>query len=122
MKKRSRITTQAYFVSRMRDNGYIVDRLYSQYAQHDPRVWTVVVDPRGASVFITCMRNVDGIGEDYFEIYDAGQFTPQRFKIVTDSVEVIITKLNEFGIIRKSPEYVEGGPKRLRDAASIKSE
>lgn len=110
---KNRITTQSYFLSRLRDNGYIADRLYSNYGEHDPRVWTVIIDPGHASVFCTCMKNVDGLGTVYFELYDATQFVPGRFKINTDSIEVICSYLHEFGIINKSPKYNTHGPKRL---------
>ena len=112
---KNKITTQAYFISRLRDNGYIVDRLFSNYGKHDPRTWTCIVDPGVASVMITCMRNVDDFGVDYFEIYDSGQFTPKRLKVATDSLETIVEYLNEFGIINKSSQYNESGPKRIRE-------
>ena len=99
----------------MRDNGFVVDRIFSKYGSHDPRAWTVLVNPGHASVFITCMRNVEGLRDNYFEITDGGQFTPQRFKIITDSLEVIIGYLNDFGIIAKTAAYNEGGPKNLRE-------
>ena len=99
--KRNKITTLAYFILRLRDNGYFVDRLFGNYAEHDPRAWTVIIDPGGASVFCTCMRNVEEVGDAYFELYDANQFVPKKFQIITDSVEVIVTYLNTLGIIRK---------------------
>lgn len=100
-------------MSRIRDNGYIADRLFANYGEHDPRVWTVIIDPGGASVFLTCMKNVDGLNTVYFEMYDATQFVPGRFKINTDSIEVICTYLHEFGVISKSKKYDQFGPKRL---------
>lgn len=113
MKTRNNITNQAYFLARLRDNGYIADRLFANYGEHDPRAWTIVIDPGVASVFCTCLKNVDGLGTVHFELYDASQFVPQRFKINTDSLEVIISYLNELGIVNKSPKYNLHGPKRL---------
>lgn len=110
---RNKITTQSYFLSRLRDNGYIADRLYSNYGEHDPRVWTVIIDPGVASVFCTCIKNADQLGSVHFEMYDTSQFVPQRFKVYTDSIEVIVNYLHEFGIINKSAKYNEHGPKRL---------
>lgn len=118
---RNKITTQSYFLSRLRDNGYIADRQYSNYGEHDPRVWTVIIDPGVASIFCTCMRNVDGLGTVYFELYDASQFVPQRFKIYTDSIEVIVSYLHEFGVINKSAKYNEHGPKRMWPIAEVET-
>lgn len=118
---RNKITTQAYFISRLRDNGYVVDRLYGNYGDHDPRVWTVIIDPGKASVFCTCLRNVDQVGDAYFELYDASQFVPKRLKISTDSIEVIITYLHNLGVINKTAQYNEHGPKRLWATEDAKS-
>lgn len=113
-RQKNRLTTPAYFISRLRDNGYMVDRVFTKFGKADSRSWMVVVDPGGASVFITCLRNVDEYGANYFEMYDAGQYIPKRFSINTESIEVIITYLNQFNIISKTNEYNESGPKYLR--------
>jgi len=102
---KNKITTVSYFIKRLRDSGYITDKLFTDYSQIDPRTWTVIIDPGIASVFVTCYNNHREIDDEYFEIYDGGQFIPERFKIKTSSIEVIIEYLVKFGINNKSSTY-----------------
>ena len=53
----NKITTMGYFIKRLRDSGYVVDKLYNDYAKHDPRCWSVVIDPKNTSVIITFFNN-----------------------------------------------------------------
>jgi hypothetical protein len=46
------------------------------------------------------------MGEEYFELHDGGQFIPDRFKIKTSSIEVVIEYLVKFGINNKATTYV----------------
>lgn len=105
----NKLTTMGYFVKRLRDNGYVVDRLYGNYAFSDPRTWTVVIDPGQASIFCTCYHNGydkdDNSVSNYFEIYDGGQFIPGRYKIETNSIEQFISYLVKFGINNKIKGY-----------------
>lgn len=101
----NKLTTQGYFIKRLRDSGYVVDKLYSNYSETDPRCWTIVIDPGYASIFCTCYQNDPNIGESYFEIYDGYQFLPGRFKIKTSSIEIFIEHLVNFGINGKAPSY-----------------
>jgi len=103
---KNKITTAGYFIKRMRDCGYVCDKLYIEYSQADPRSWTVVVDPRHSTVIITCFNNHNEFGEEYFEMHDGGQFIPEHFKIKTSSIEVIVEYLIKFGINNKSEEYI----------------
>lgn len=103
---KNKLTTVSYFIKRLRDSGYVVDKLFSEYAITDPRSWTVVVDPQVSSVIITCYNNHNELGEEYFEIHDGGQFIPDRFKIKTSSIEVVIEYLVKFGINNKASTYV----------------
>lgn len=103
---KNKITTCSYFIKRLRDSGYVVDKLFGEYAYIDPRSWTVVVDPNVASVIITCYNNHNEMGEEYFELHDGGQFIPDRFKIKTSSIEVVIEYLVKFGINNKASTYV----------------
>jgi hypothetical protein len=102
---KNKLTTCSYFIKRLRDSGYITDKLFSDYAEHDPRSWSVVVDPRASSVFITCFNNHNSLGEEYFEMHDGGQYIPEHFKIKTSSIEVLIEYLVKFGINNKSEKY-----------------
>lgn len=102
----NKLTTLGYFMKRLRDSGYMVDRLYTNYSITDPRSWSVVIDPRCASIFCTCYQNDPELNASYFEIYDGGQFIkPGRVKIETSSIEVFITYLVKYGINNKTRNY-----------------
>ena len=102
---KNKITTYSYFIKRLRDCGYVVDKLFDKYSETDPRSWTCVIDPGVSSVMVTCYTNHSFFGETYFEIYDGAQFVPDKFKIKTSSIEVIIEYLVKFGINNKSSSY-----------------
>jgi hypothetical protein len=102
---RNKITTVSYFIKRLRDSGYVTDKLYTDYSNSDARSWTVVVDPKVSSVFITCFNNHNYFGEEYFEIHDGGQFIPENFKLKTSSIETVIEYLVKFSINNKSNTY-----------------
>jgi len=101
----NRLNSQGYFISRLKGCGYNVSRLDVDYSDVDPRAWTIVINPGSASVLCTCYVNANkdnlkesSIGDNYFELYDGGQFLPQKFKLSTSSIEVIVTFLVEHGI------------------------
>lgn len=104
---KNKLTTVGYFIKRLRDSGYVTNKVFTDYAKIDPRSWTVVVDPRNSSVFITCYNNHNSMGEEYFELHDGGQFLPDRFKLKTSSIETIIEYLVRFNINNKSNSYVK---------------
>jgi|TARA_R110002126_G_scaffold122632_3_gene264419 hypothetical protein len=101
----NKLTTMGYFMKRLRDSGYVVDRLFTGYSMIDARTWTVVVDPGCASLFVTCYQNDPEIGRAYFEMYDGGKFIPGRLKLETSSIETFISYLVKFGISNKSRNY-----------------
>jgi hypothetical protein len=102
----NKLTTMGYFVKRLRDCGYIVDKLYNNYGFTDPRSWSVVIDPGNASVFCTCYQNDCELGESFFEIYDGKQYIPGRWKIKTSSIEVFVEHLVKFNINNKAKTYL----------------
>jgi len=102
---KNKITTCSYFIKRLRDSGYVVDRVYDGYGTHDPRSWTALIDPGMSSIFVTCFNNKTELGEEFFEMYDGGQYIPDAFKINTSSIEVIVEYLVKFGINNKSSLY-----------------
>lgn len=106
-------TTESYFIKRLRDSGYLVDRVPIRFGYHDPRAWMVVIDQGRSSVFATCYRNLDGADQNYIEFYDGDQFIPKRFRLSTNSMETIIEWLNTFGIISKTLEYNSKIPQSL---------
>lgn len=108
----NKLNSQGYFIKRLRDSGYIVNRVDLDYSYSDPRGWTIIIDPGGASVFCTCFFNANkddikesNLGENYFEMYDGGQFLPSKIKLCTNSIEVILSFLNQYGITGKSNNY-----------------
>lgn len=103
-KSRNSIKTPSYFVKRLRDSGFIVWKIFGEYGVHDPRCWTVLVDPGGSSVFITCYTNKDFYGDMMFEINDGGKKFLKNFSIKTESLEVIITHLLGAGVANNPKE------------------
>jgi hypothetical protein len=97
-KPKNSIKTPSYFCKRLRDNGYIVLKIFQGFNEADPRRWTVLVDPGGASLFITCYTNKDFAGEVMFELNDGGILFPKNWSIKTESIEVIVTLLITKGI------------------------
>jgi len=105
-------TNESYFIMRLRNNGYLVNRIPVKFSQQDQRAWMVVIDPGGASLFATCYRNVEAPEDNYIEFYDGDQYIPQRFKLLTNSMETIIEWLNNFGVIEKTGIYNKRKPIR----------
>ena len=110
----NKITTLGYFKKRLRDCGYIVDDIFKGYGYHDPRSWTIIIDPSSASVLCTCFVNANiddikksDIGEFYFELHDGGQYIPNQLTFKTSSIEVLIEWLVKFGVNNKAPQYTK---------------
>ena len=107
---KNKVKTPGYFMKRLRDNGFIVLKVFNGYGQHDPRRWTVLIDPGFASVFVTCYTNKDFMDEIMFEFNDGGANFVKNFSLKTDSIEVIIRYLLEKGVNNKSklsPYYTQ---------------
>lgn len=92
------ITTQGYFIKRLRDCGFVVLKLFHNYSIMDPRKWTILVNPGRESVTITCYQNKNTLKEVIFEINDGGSKIPRNFHLSTDSMEVMISFLIKKGI------------------------
>ena len=93
---KNKVTTCGYFIKRLRDNGYTVNRIFSDYSNQDSRRWTIMVNPEIAAVYITCYVNYDWSGDFKFELNDGSLF--KNYQLKTDSMEVIMTKLIEKNI------------------------
>lgn len=102
---KNKITTAGYFIKRLRDSGFVTIRIFKDYGLLDPRRWTVLVDPGGISLFITCFENKDFKGDLCFEFNDGGNKFAKNYNLKTSSMEVIITTLIE----RSIPQKTEGG-------------
>lgn len=92
------ITTQSYFIKRLRDCGFVTIKIYDQYGHHDPRKWTIMVDPEGDALMITCYQNKDSRGEVLFEFNDGGNKFIKNFYLKTQSMEIVVTNLIERNI------------------------
>ena len=95
---KNKIRTNGYFVKRLRDSGFVVLKIFNRYGKHDPRRWTVLIDPSGASVFITCLTNKEKLNDVLFELHDSGVNFATSYSIQTDSIEVIISYLIKRGV------------------------
>lgn len=101
----NKLTTIGYFMKRLRNSGYVVDKLFTGYSVVDSRDWSVVIDPGCASIFVTCYQNDPELGKSYFELYDGGKFIPGRLKLETNSIEIFVNYLVQFGINNKFKGY-----------------
>jgi hypothetical protein len=106
MKKKNNITTNGYFLNRLRDSGFIAIRLFKEYGMHDPRKWTIMVDPSGYSLLITCYVNKEFEGDVVFEFNDGGNRFPKNYNLKTQSMEIIVTNLIEKGVPQKTEDNV----------------
>lgn len=95
----NKLTTLGYTLKRLRDSGYVANKLFTEYSESDPRSWTILIDPGCASVFCTCYINDPFIGETFFELYDGNQYIPGRLNLKTSSFEVLVGHLVKYGII-----------------------
>ena len=79
------------------------------YNSRDARVWTILIDGGRDNIFLTYYKNFKNVDEkyeeesnDYFELYDGGQYVkPLRLRLQTSSVEIIVEHLTEMGITKK---------------------
>ena len=83
--KKNKLKTAGYFIKRLKDNDFVTLRIFDKYSELDPRKWTVLVDPGGASVYITCFENTPFKGE----------------YLRTDSIEVVVQRLLKNGVTQK---------------------
>ena len=100
---KNKVTTPGYFIKRLRDNGYTVNRIFSDYPPQDSRRWTVMVNPLTDALYITCYVNYDWTGDFKFELNDGNRF--KNFHLKTDSMEVIMTKLIEKDILPSEEKH-----------------
>jgi len=120
-RQQNKIKTPGYFIKRMRDSGYCVLRVFQQFSVYDPRKWVVLIDPGGASVFLTCYHNKDFNNQVMFEFNDGGNFFPKNFSVSTESIEVIVQILVEKNIpvINEKNKFYKPKPERKSSNDSI---
>tara|TARA_R100000008_G_C3480197_1_gene113459 strand:+ start:284 stop:619 length:336 start_codon:yes stop_codon:yes gene_type:complete len=99
--KKNKLRTPGYFIKRLKDNDFVTLRIFNKYSQSDPRKWTVLVDPAGSSVYITCFENTPFKGEYLFSFNDGNQLFNNNFSLKTDSIEVVVQRLLKSGVRQK---------------------
>ena len=99
--KKNKLKTAGYFIKRLKDNDFVTLRIFDKYSESDPRKWTVLVDPGGASVYVTCFENTPFKGEYLFNFNDGNQVFNNNFSLKTDSIEVVVSKLLRSGMQQK---------------------
>ena len=96
---KNKITTQGYFIRRLRNEGFHVSCVYDRYSDsNDRRRWTVVVNPGTDSIFITCVDKGDWPNRGMYRIDDNGSTFPVNFYINTESIDVVIKHFTEFKV------------------------
>jgi len=95
--KKNKLRTPGYFIKRLKDSGFETWKIFNAYDRSDPRKWTVLVDPRGKSVFVTCFENTPFKDEYLFSFDDGHRDFKPGFSLKTDSMEIVVRKLLENG-------------------------
>ena len=95
---KNKITTQGYFIKRLRDYGYFVCRVTDKFFEEDPRKWAVIINPNKESLTITCFKRSIFTNRGLYRLSGNESKIPKNFFISTDSIEVISKYLEEFGI------------------------
>jgi hypothetical protein len=99
--KKNKLNTPGYFIKRLKDNNFVTLRIFNKYSNADPRKWTVLVDPSGSSVYITCFENTPFKGEYLFSFNDGNQLFNNNFSLKTYSIEVVVQRLLKNGVGQK---------------------
>jgi len=105
----NKITTLGYFCKRLKDNGFIVWKMFNKYSDQDARKWTVLINPSQESVFITCIMNYDGLNSIPAFEFNTGIKSVYKSNITlqTESIEVLIKHLLSLGIDNKSELFIK---------------
>ena len=99
--QKNKLSTPGYFIKRLKDNDFVTLRIFDKYSPADPRKWTVLVDPSGVSVYITCFENTPFKGEYLFSFNDGNQNFKGHFSLKTYSIEVVVQRLLSAGVRQK---------------------
>ena len=100
--KKNKLKTPGYFIKRLKDNDFVTLRIFDKYSESDPRKWTVLIDPSGSSVYVTCFENTPFKGEYLFQFNDGNQMFKGNLSLKTYSIEVVVQKLLKSGVRQKS--------------------
>jgi len=98
--QKNKLKTAGYFIKRLKDAGYVTLRMFDKYGDNDSRKWTVLVDPSGASVYITCFENRPFKNEYLFSFEDGNQRFSRGYVLKTSSIEVVVQRLIDHKVLR----------------------
>lgn len=105
---KNKITTLGYFTKRLKDNGFVVWKIFNKYAESDSRHWSILVNPGEESVYITCFVNADGLNSiPVFEFNDGSNIFRTNLKVSSSSMVVIINHLLTNGVTQNSTLYTK---------------
>ena len=111
---KNNITTQSYFVKRLRDQGFYVVKLFDRYNDDDYRKWTVLLNPKKECVYVTCIDNGEWPYKGLYELYDTGRLFPRGFQVNTESIDVVVKHLLEFNVTQPELNNKDGREKKKR--------
>jgi hypothetical protein len=103
---KNKIKNCSYFIKRLRDNDFVVWKIFDEYNIGDSRKWTILINPGMESVYVTCYVNDEYL--DYqasFSFSDDSARFKNNLKLKTTSMEVIMTHLIEHGVTPDSNLY-----------------
>ena len=98
--QKNKLKTAGYFIKRLKDAGYVTLRMFDKYDEEDPRKWTILVDPSGASVYITCFEDRPFKNEYLFSFEDGNRRFSRGYVLKTSSIEVVIQRLVDHDVLR----------------------
>lgn len=95
---KNKIHTPGYVIKRLKDNGFVVWKIFNNYSESDSRYWTILINPGQESIYLTCHQNKDMLGDVVFEFNDGGNLFRNKVYLSTNSIEVIVNKLIKAGV------------------------
>ena len=98
--QKNKLKTAGYFIKRLKDAGYVTLRMFDKYDEEDPRKWTILVDPSGASVYITCFEDRPFKNEYLFSFEDGNRRFSRGYVLKTSSIEVVVQRLVDHDVLR----------------------
>lgn len=107
----NKLKTAGYVIKRLKDNGFIVWKIFNAYTKTDPRRWTVLINPGSESIYLTCYHNREEVNEIMFEFFDGNNNFPHGFFTKTQSVEVLINTLIDKNVNNDPSNNPFGQPK-----------
>jgi len=119
--QKNKLKTAGYFIKRLKDHKYVTFRMFDKYGDHDSRKWTVLVDPGGASVYITCFENRPFKDEYLFSFEDGNQRFPRGYVLKTSSIDVVVQRLVDHQVLQvEDSEFLNKYNKNGRKAGGAK--